>query len=640
MKNLKKKLTTNQKSAAKREKLILKEKLGDPLLSEELIKTITPSRISDENRLIRIPYILLGNLSILNGKLVSIKRIKELIERTYNSAYLTSMENSALLIPLLPEDVAVNYLPHLMVLSLSGFSEVRKTAENSWKKLNPEELLRKPLGKNLNSILKFISDNWNNPDYAFVMVSIKLISILPKRILSDYLPLLAMLTLTPNSQKKEASLIIWRKLKPKQSPKQYIKSLRPGSKKMQTILNFIENNWDSDYYESRVISAKLISLLPKDLAINYLPQLAVLTLDKTLYENEKPINFWKKLKPYELPEQYIKSLKPESKEMQTILNFIKNNWNSIFQDKSEISIRLISSLPEELIHNYIIYLTILTFDGHSLIRQLALESWNRLRPDESPDYYIGSLEPGSKEMQIILNFIENKGDSNSRFVIASINLIPLLPKSLSINYLPGLLILFFDMNSDISKAAKYSWKRLNPESWVKNLPIDELEPILEFIDENWNSDISAFCYASARLIDLLPENIAFKYLPELAFLAGHWDPNTKEAAMFSWRKLNPEEKIKHLPDEYHKIIIDFIEDNWTSRNFYNSSGYSMALMLNLVREKSLRYLFYSSYLLAFSEYYLYEETVKLMKDSVKKSPTSMLLVYPAKFILKLLIKYS
>ncbi len=331
---------------------------------------------------------------------------------------------------------------------------------------------------------------------------------------------------------------------------------------LEDMKKYIESNWNSKYWESQYISAKFISLLPREEVINYLPYLAVLVGDWNNAVKEAAIQCWNALKPEKWAKDFPEQL------LEPITKFIEDNWDSNKEEERYASALLIPLLPRNLVIRYLPKLAILIQDGDSAVQEAAQHVWNFLKPEK----WITKMS--IKILKPILGFIDESWNSTIKFLeerrklisdlgieilgsrdwenrYASALLISVLPRKAVLNYLPYLLILTKDMNEEVKEIAIDSLTHLKPEKWLKTLSDKELEPILNFIENDWKSRNWEIRYASIKLISLLSKEKQILYFSILTKRAYDINTAVRSTSIISLLKLST-----HLPAT-HRLKIYF-----------------------------------------------------------------------------------
>ncbi len=222
-------------------------------------------------------------------KWISRKRINKIaryIRKNWNSKNWKKRYASVMLIKLLPENKAIDYLLPLAILMDDENPKVEKIATNTWHyHLEPEKWAKKyPLEK-FKKITEYIDKNWNSKDKKSRMISLRLIRCLPEELFIDYIPHLMKLTFDEDDAISSISLNHWESINAKEW------KVTHSIERANKIMQIIEKNQNSSEWKLEVILITLIGILPIKIGMKYLPYLERLAQNEifTVSSNAKKV---------------------------------------------------------------------------------------------------------------------------------------------------------------------------------------------------------------------------------------------------------------------------------------------------------------------------------------------------------------
>ncbi len=263
-KKLKKRLRRNTSYATTRERRIFDDILSGSLVSENLIKTITPSQLLSRNKLVKIKIKnSSGTLSRFNGKFMTMAKAEKLIRKYWNSDEWRFRYATLCFIDALPKNESKKFLPMLAILTQDF--EVRTVANSLWKKLNKNISVRKFFSsldkKALRFFKKFIEKNWDSENPRLRYISASLIGLLPEEEALHFLPQLAILAFDGKSIISMAARNSWNSIIIDKRPEEFISSLELGSRELRIIVDFVAKNFNANTWELSLTAKQVSSLL-------------------------------------------------------------------------------------------------------------------------------------------------------------------------------------------------------------------------------------------------------------------------------------------------------------------------------------------------------------------------------------------
>ncbi len=380
----------------------------------------------------------------------------------------------------------------------------------------------------IEDINSFIRQNYLSNFQTSKYIITRIIPQLPEREQIRNLPYLTALIYDDDMGISHSAMRGWKKISP-------TKLLEKFSKEEKIeIADYIKGNYKNSDPQIRKSIAPLLEVSINAIDPTQITYLLMLAKDPVEEIRETGIWFYNRINKNNLFDGLSKE------ELKPIMEFIEENYNSMDDIKREVAGELIGLLPRKYVVNFLPYLAILSADQNLRIQYKCTEIWNTLAPED----WVNELE--KKNLKPLMRFIEdnyNSMDAHIRWSVGKI--IGLLPRKYAIRYLHYLAILKNSFSGSWTSAFS-AWEALKPWEWIGSVPEKMMKNLLDFIEENCNSNNPTLRMAALDLIEIFPLKLQSKYFIILNILRYDESPVVRKKAKNILNELDRNREDVHI----------------------------------------------------------------------------------------------
>ncbi len=315
---------------------------------------------------------------------------------------------------------------------------------------------------------------------------------------------------------------------------------------LKDIRASIKNNWNSSRDYLRYISLVLISFLPPNEFYKYIPHVFALSFDSSHHVSQKAKSMLVSIKE----NGFIERLSEE--QLDFLVDFIKKNYDSSDKRLRYACAELFLFLPKKSSVK-LFKEALQLFD---LSNNSELKNWLKELSVDNPEVIAESIRDAMK-------------NSKQTLAMEVARFIQILPEDKIISLIPDFLL--FVRSSEFYETFYGLKGPFKVSSYIKGKNEEELKPLLNFVDKNWNSkDISAVI-ASTFLLKNFSREIQSKYKLQIAILSNYFIPEvsgTATALLLNLTGKSSDEFFSNLSEEQLKFMTDFVSLNWDSSQPY------------------------------------------------------------------------